>query len=88
GNIARRLMKNGHEVVAFDRDAEAVKKLAADGAIGADSLDDMRGKLDTPAIWWVMVPAGEPTEQTVQAIAEKAAEGDIIIDGGNSFYKD
>ena len=88
GNIARRLMRNGHEVVAYDRDAEAVKKLAADGAEGADSLDDMRGKLDTPAIWWVMVPAGEPTEQTVQAIAEKASAGDIIIDGGNSFYKD
>ena len=88
GNIARRLMKNGHEVVAYDRDAEAVKKLAADGAEGADSLDDMHAKLDSPAIWWVMVPAGEPTEQTVQAIAEKASAGDIVIDGGNSFYKD
>ena len=88
GNIARRLMKNGHAVVAYDRDAEAVKKLAADGAEGADSLDDMHAKLDSPAIWWVMVPAGEPTEQTVQAIAEKASAGDIIIDGGNSFYKD
>ena len=65
-----------------------MKKLAADGAIGAESLDDMRGKLDTPATWWVMVPAGEPTEQTVQTIAAKAAEGEIIIDGGNSFYKD
>ncbi len=88
GNIARRLMRNGHEVVAYDRDAEAVKKLAADGAEGADSLDDMHAKLDSPAIWWVMVPAGEPTEQTVQAIAEKASAGDIVIDGGNSFYKD
>ena len=88
GNIARRLMKNGHEVVAYDRDAEAVKKLVADGAEGADSLDAMHAKLDSPAIWWVMVPAGEPTEQTVQAIAEKASAGDIIIDGGNSFYKD
>jgi 6-phosphogluconate dehydrogenase len=88
GNIARRLMKNGHEVVAFDRDAEAVKTLADDGAIGADSIDDMRGKLDSPAIWWVMLPAGGPTEDTITAIADKASDGDIVIDGGNTFYKD
>nr|WP_277872731.1 decarboxylating 6-phosphogluconate dehydrogenase [Sphingomonas ginsenosidivorax] len=88
GNIARRLMKNGHEVVAFDRSEEAVQKLAADGAIAASSLDDMRGKLDTPAIWWVMLPAGGPTEDTIATIADKASDGDIIIDGGNSFYKD
>ena len=88
GNIARRLMKNGHEVVAYDRDADAVKKLSGDGAIAADSLDDMRAKLDTPAIWWVMLPSGDPTEQTVAAIAEKAAKGEVIIDGGNTFYKD
>ena len=88
GNIARRLMKNGHEVVAYDRDAEAVKKLSGDGAIAADSLDDMRSKLDTPAIWWVMLPSGDPTEQTVAAIADKAAKGEVIIDGGNTFYKD
>ncbi|WP_380787625.1 phosphogluconate dehydrogenase (NAD(+)-dependent, decarboxylating) [Sphingomonas sp. R86521] len=88
GNIARRLMKNGHAVVAFDRNAPAVEALVADGAIGASSLDDMRGKLDSPAIWWVMLPAGGPTEDTIATIAEKAAKGDIIIDGGNSFYKD
>ena len=88
GNIARRLMKNGHEVVAFDRNVPAVEALVADGAIGANSLDDMRGKLASPAIWWVMLPAGGPTEDTIAAIAEKAAEGDIIIDGGNTFYKD
>ncbi len=88
GNIARRLMKNGHEVVAFDRNAPAVEALVADGAIGANSLDEMRGKLDSPAIWWVMLPAGGPTEDTIATIAEKAAEGDIIIDGGNTFYKD
>ena len=88
GNIARRLMKNGHEVVAYDRDAEAVKKLASDGAIAAESLDDMRGKLDTPAIWWVMLPAGDPTEQTIASIVEHAAKGEVIIDGGNTFYKD
>ena len=88
GNIARRLVKNGHEVVAYDRDAEAVKKLASDGAIAAESLDDMRGKLDTPAIWWVMLPAGDPTEQTIASIVEHAAKDEVIIDGGNTFYKD
>ena len=88
GNIARRLMRNGHAVVAFDRSPEAVAALVADGAEGADSLDAMHDRLEKPAIWWVMLPAGAPTEETIAAIAENAAPGDIIIDGGNSFYKD
>ncbi len=88
GNIARRLMRNGHAVVAFDRSADAVAALVKDGAEGADSLDAMHALLDKPAIWWVMLPAGAPTEDTIAAIAEKAAAGDIVIDGGNSFYKD
>jgi len=88
GNMARRLMAGGHQVVAYDRDADAVAKLTADGAEGVDSLDAVRGKLDSPAIRWVMLPAGEITEGTIAQIAEKAQAGDIIIDGGNSFYKD
>lgn len=88
GNIARRLMKAGHQVVAYDRSAEAVAALAKDGAEGANSLEDVRGKLDSPAIWWVMLPAGGPTEDTIAAIGEGAQAGDIIIDGGNTFYKD
>lgn len=88
GNMARRLMAGGHQVVAYDRDADAVAKLTADGAEGVDSLDAVRGKLDSPAIWWVMLPAGEITEGTIAQIADKAKAGDIIIDGGNSFYKD
>jgi 6-phosphogluconate dehydrogenase len=88
GNIARRLMRAGHQVVAFDRNADAVAALAADGAEPATSLDDMRGKLDRPAIWWVMLPAGDPTEGTIDAIAGQAAAGEIVIDGGNSFWKD
>ncbi|MFS0773624.1 phosphogluconate dehydrogenase (NAD(+)-dependent, decarboxylating) [Sphingomonas sp. 1P08PE] len=88
GNMARRLMAGGHQIVAYDRDAATVEKLVADGAIGASSLDDMRAKLDDRAIWWVMLPAGEITEQTVQTIAAGAKPGDIVIDGGNSFYKD
>ena len=88
GNISRRLMRGGHEMVVWDRDEKTVQALAGEGAQGASSLDDVRGKLDSPAIWWVMLPAGDPTEQTVTAIAEHAQAGDIIIDGGNSFYKD
>lgn len=88
GNIARRLMKAGHEVVAWDRDAAAVEKLTADGVQGASGIADMATKLDSPAIWWVMLPAGGPTEDTIQQICADAKAGDIVIDGGNSFYKD
>ena len=87
-NIARRLMKNGHEVVGYDRDAKALKTLADDGATAADSLDDLIGKLDSPAIIWVMLPAGGPTESTVSDLSDRLKQGDVIIDGGNSFYKD
>ena len=86
--IARRLMRAGHEVVAFDRDEKAVAALASDGAVAASGLDDMRAKLGTPGIYWVMLPAGDPTEQTVTAIGDFCGTGDIVIDGGNSFYKD
>lgn len=88
GNIARRIMRAGHQTVVFDRDTAAVQKLVGDGSVGATSLEDMAGKLDSPAIYWVMLPAGEPTEQTVAAISGFAKSGDIVIDGGNSFYKD
>lgn len=88
GNIARRIMRAGHETVVFDRDAKAVAALAADGSLAATSLEDMRDKLDTPAIYWVMLPAGDPTEQTIATIGGFAKAGDIVIDGGNSFYKD
>jgi 6-phosphogluconate dehydrogenase len=88
GNIARRLMQHGHEVVAYDRDDKVVADVAKDGAGGAKSLDDMREQLGSPAIFWVMLPAGDPTEQTITALAEHCGEGDIVIDGGNTFYKD
>ncbi|MDF2495944.1 phosphogluconate dehydrogenase (NAD(+)-dependent, decarboxylating) [Sphingomonas sp.] len=89
GNIARRLMRGGHEVVVWDRDSEAVSALGGEGAITAASLDDMRAKLDKPAIFWVMLPAGAPTEDTIQALCgDNCAAGDIIIDGGNTFWKD
>jgi 6-phosphogluconate dehydrogenase len=88
GNIARRLMRAGHETVVFDRNAPAVEALAGDGAVAAASLEDMKTKLDSPAIYWVMLPAGAPTEDTIETIRGFASAGDIIIDGGNSFYKD
>ncbi len=88
GNIARRLMRAGHEAVVFDREQKAIDALVADGAIAASGIDDMKGKLDSPAIFWSMLPAGDITEQTVTAIADVCGDGDIVIDGGNSFYKD
>ena len=88
GNIARRLMRAGHQTVVFDRNADAVAALAGDGAVGAGSLEEMREQLGHPGIYWVMLPAGDPTEQTVAAIGAFCGAGDIIIDGGNTFYKD
>ena len=88
GGISRRLMRAGHEVVAYDHGAEAVDALTKDGATPAHSLAELPGKLDSPAIYWVMLPAGDATEQTIQALVEHARDGDIIIDGGNTFYKD
>ena len=88
GNIARRLMRAGHQTVVYDRNADAIADVVKDGATGADSLDAMRAKLGKPTIFWVILPAGKPTEDTIAALAEHAGEDDIIIDGGNSFYKD
>ena len=87
-NIARRLMRDGHTTVVYDRDAKAIEGLAADGAIGAKDIKDLVGKLQTPRAVWVMLPAGQPTEETVMALGEALQAGDTIIDGGNSFYKD
>jgi 6-phosphogluconate dehydrogenase len=87
-NMARRLMRGGHEVVVTDLSAENVKKIATEGAIASSSLDDFAGKLGKPRIAWLMVPAGAPTEQSVQALAKSMQAGDILIDGGNSYFKD
>jgi 6-phosphogluconate dehydrogenase len=87
-NMTRRLMRGGHEVVVTDLSADNVKKMAGEGAIASASLDDFFGKLGKPKIAWLMVPAGGPTEQTVQALAQRMQAGDILIDGGNSYFKD
>ena len=88
GNMARRLMKGGHQIVAYARNPASVKPLASEGATGTTMLDDFAAKLSAPRVAWVMVPAGAPTEQVVTDLAERMEPGDTIIDGGNSFYKD
>jgi 6-phosphogluconate dehydrogenase len=87
GNMAQRLMRGGHAVVAFDRDATAVDTLKGHGAIAAASLADLPQLLDTPAVYWIMLPAGTVTESVMRDIAAIASPGDIVIDGGNSFWK-
>jgi 6-phosphogluconate dehydrogenase len=87
-NMVRRLEKGGHKCTVFDLNADNVKKLTNEGVQGASSLADLVSKLPKPRAVWVMVPAGNATESTVQALAAAMDEGDVIIDGGNSFYKD
>ncbi|WGF89197.1 phosphogluconate dehydrogenase (NAD(+)-dependent, decarboxylating) [Marinivivus vitaminiproducens] len=87
GNIVRRLAQGGHQCVAYDRNADAVAALG-DVAAGASSLADLVGQLDAPRAIWLMVPAGAITEAAVQDLAGLLEPGDVIIDGGNSFYKD
>ncbi len=87
-NMTRRLMRGGHQLVVSDLSPEAVKQLANEGAGGSSSLEDLVGKLKPPRAAWVMVPAGGATEQTVQKLAQHMQSGDVIIDGGNSYFKD
>jgi 6-phosphogluconate dehydrogenase len=86
-NLVRRLMRDGHHCVAYDVNADAVKALEADGAQGAESLADFVSKLETPRAIWIMVPAGI-VEQTLTQLRPLLSAGDIIIDGGNSYYRD
>src|ERR1700750_796714 len=88
GNIVRRLMKNRHHAVVYDKDAKAVAGLAAEGATGANTLEDFVAKLEKPRTAWVMLPAGKITETTIEALAKLMQQGDVIIDGGNTFWQD
>jgi len=87
-NMTTRLIRGGHEVVAYDRSADAVKSVATGGATGADSLSDLVAKLSAPRIVWLMVPAGAPTDETIDALLELLSPGDILIDGGNTKWTD
>jgi 6-phosphogluconate dehydrogenase len=89
GNMVHRIHRDSdHEVVAFDFSEEAVSAAEGHGATGASSLDDLVSRLDAPRLVWVMVPAGDPTQQTVDRLAELLDEGDIIVDGGNTNWHD
>ena len=88
GNIARRLMRSQHSTVVYDHSKDAIAALVKDGSTGADSLKDLVAKLDKPRAIWVMLPAGAPTEDTINELATMLDADDAIIDGGNSFYKD
>ncbi len=88
GNMAVRLLQRGHEVVAFDPSADAVGAAAGAGAQPAASLEDLVSKLDAPRVVWLMVPAGEVTESTVRDLGGLLSEGDVVVDGGNSFWRD
>ena len=88
GDMVRRLMRGGHACVVFDLDARTVKQCEQDGATGAASLDELIQRLTPPRAVWVMLPAGVATDETVNALAEKMEADDIIIDGGNSHFKD
>ncbi|MFQ5585459.1 MAG: phosphogluconate dehydrogenase (NAD(+)-dependent, decarboxylating) [Thermodesulfobacteriota bacterium] len=87
-NIVRRLMRGGHRCAVYDLNPDNIQQLANEGATGVHTLDELVDTLERPRAVWVMVPAGRPTEETVKALAEHLEPGDIIIDGGNSYYKD
>jgi 6-phosphogluconate dehydrogenase len=87
-NMARRLMRREHEVAVYDLKQESVAALAKEGAIGATDFADLAKKLAKPRAVWLMVPAGAPTEETIEHLRPFMESGDTIIDGGNSFYKD
>lgn len=88
GNIARRLMLNGHTTVVYDRNTAFVENLSQEGATGVVDLPALVAGLDKPRAVWVMLPAGAPTEDTINVLSELLEPGDVIIDGGNTYYKD
>ncbi|MGC8589252.1 MAG: phosphogluconate dehydrogenase (NAD(+)-dependent, decarboxylating) [Athalassotoga sp.] len=87
-NMARRLLKNGHEVVAYNRTFEKTQEIEKEGAIGAQTLDELVNHLSERRIVWIMLPAGNPTDEYVEMLSKILSKGDMIIDGSNGFYKD
>ena len=88
GNMAQRLLLAGHRVVAYDRSAEAVQASASQGAVTAGSPEDMVSQLSAPRAVWLMLPAGDPTEETIDELIPLLSPGDVVLDGGNAYYKD
>ena len=87
-NMTTRLVNGGHHIVVTDRKLEAVEAAAAGGAVPAKSLDDLAESLDAPRVIWVMVPSGAPTESVLDALSQRLDEDDLVVDGGNSNYKE
>src|ERR1700730_6928494 len=83
-----RLLQGGHQVMVFDRSADAIAALAGKGATGASSREDLGQKLKAPRMFWLMIPAGAPIDDTIHRLSAVLSPGDIIVDGGNSNYKD
>ncbi|HZR73655.1 phosphogluconate dehydrogenase (NAD(+)-dependent, decarboxylating) [Bradyrhizobium sp.] len=88
GNIVRRLMRHGHQTVVYDKDDKAVAGLAKEGAAGSGTLEEFVSRLEKPRTAWIMLPAGHITETTIDALAKLMQSGDVIIDGGNTFWQD
>jgi 6-phosphogluconate dehydrogenase len=88
GHMTVRLLRGGHEVVVFNRSREPIERAERAGAIGSSSLADLVEKLEPPRVVWLMIPAGEPTEAAIRALKGLLASGDVVVDGGNSFYRD
>ena len=88
GNMVERLLRGDHQLVVWDRSVEAIAKSVEDGATAARDLADVCARLESPRIIWIMVPAGDPVDQTIAALRPHLAKGDILIDGGNSNYHD
>src|SRR5579872_496940 len=88
GNIVRRLMRHGHQTVVYDKDDKAVAGLAKEGAAGSGTLEEFVSRLEKPRTAWIMLPAGHITETTIDALSKLMESGDVIIDGGNTFWQD
>ena len=87
-NMTERLVLGGHRVISYDRSPEAIQRVVDKGAVGSRSLADFVQQLSQPRAAWLMVPAGDPVDQTIEQLLPQLAKGDVIIDGGNSYYKD
>jgi len=87
-NMTERLLNGGHQIVAYDRDPQAVTRVTSKGAVAADSMHSLVAQLGSPKAVWIMVPAGEPVDETIHSLLVELEEGDLVIDGGNSNYRD
>jgi len=87
-NMLRRLLGGGHQVVAYDRSLDKVRELEKEGTAGASSIEQLVALLPPPRVVWIMLPAGDPVEETLAGLAGLPVQGDVIVEGGNSFFKD